>query len=85
MTALIGVVVATAALATPLPPLPAQGLVLSQGNSITFVDLDGRWLGRVGGLRFATEYAQRRARRHGSCSRADGSRFACRSGASSHF
>jgi hypothetical protein len=57
MTALMGIVVAAAALAMPLPPLPAQGLVLSQGNGITFVDLDGRRLGRVGGLRFATESA----------------------------
>jgi hypothetical protein len=57
MTALIGIVAAAAAFVTPLPPLPAQGLVLSQGNGITFVDLRGRKLGHVDGLRLATEYA----------------------------
>jgi hypothetical protein len=57
MTALIGVVAAAAALTTPLPPLPTQGLVLSEPTGITFVDLRGRKLGRVDGLRFATEYA----------------------------
>jgi hypothetical protein len=57
MTALIGVVAAAAALTTPLPPLPAQGLVLGQGTGITLIDLRGRRLGHVEGLRFATEYA----------------------------
>jgi hypothetical protein len=57
MTALIGVVVAAASLATPLPPLPAEGLVLDAPSGITFVDLRGRRLGHVDGLRFTREYA----------------------------
>jgi hypothetical protein len=57
MTALIGIVAAAAALATPLPPLPAEGLVLSRADGITFVNLQGRRLGHVDGLRFAPEYA----------------------------
>jgi hypothetical protein len=57
MTALIGIVAAAAALATPLPPLPAEGLVLRRADGITFVNLQGRRLGHLDGLRFATEYA----------------------------
>jgi hypothetical protein len=57
MTALIGIVAAAAALATPLPPLPAEGLILRRADGITFVNLQGRRLGHVDGLRFATEYA----------------------------
>jgi hypothetical protein len=63
MTALIGMVAAASALATPLPPLPAEGLVLSQGDGITLVNLQGRRLGHVDGLRFATEYALNSASR----------------------
>jgi hypothetical protein len=57
ITALIGIVAAAAALTSPHPPLPAQGLVLSDGAGITFIDLRGRRLGHVDGMRFATEYA----------------------------
>jgi hypothetical protein len=57
MRALLGIVAVAAALASPLPPLPAQGVVLSKGDGIAFVDLRGRRLGHVDGLRFATEYA----------------------------
>ncbi len=51
-------VLAAALLASPLPPpqLPAQGLVMSDRNGITFVDLTGRRLGAVAGLRFADDY-----------------------------
>lgn len=57
MTALLGIVAAAAALATPLPPLPAEGLVVNETTGLTFVDLSGRRLGHVDGMRSATEYA----------------------------
>jgi hypothetical protein len=57
MTALLGIVATAAVLATPLPPLPAEGLVVNETTGLTFVDLSGRRLGHVDGMRFATEYA----------------------------
>ncbi len=61
MTVAFGLLAAAAALTAPsvdpqhLPLLPTQGLVVSQGHTVTFVDLRGRALGRVEGFRFAPE------------------------------
>jgi hypothetical protein len=54
MIAPVGVLVAAATLAAPVPAaLPAQGLVVSEGGGISFVDFGGKRLGHVNGLRFA--------------------------------
>lgn len=61
MTTVFGVFAAAAVPTAPpvdpqhLPLLPPQGLVVSQGRAVTFVDLRGRALGRVEGFRFASE------------------------------
>jgi hypothetical protein len=54
MIAPVGVLLAAATLAAPVPAaLPAQGLVVSERGGISFVDFGGRRLGHVSGLRFA--------------------------------
>ncbi len=55
MTGALGIVAAASLLAAPLPALPPQGLVLAEAGGVTFVDLTGKRLGRVDGLRFAWE------------------------------
>jgi hypothetical protein len=61
VTGVLAVVSAAATLSTPsldpqrLPALPPQGLVVSTGTSLTFVNLQGHVLGRVQGFRFASE------------------------------
>jgi hypothetical protein len=64
MIASVGVLIAAAALAAPttstldpqhLPVLPARGFAVSGAATVAFVDLQGRVLGRVRGLRFASE------------------------------
>src|SRR6266542_6395421 len=55
MTGALGIVAAASLLAAPLPALPPQGLVLAEAGGVTFVDLTGKRLGRMDGLRFAWE------------------------------
>jgi hypothetical protein len=57
MTAVAAIFAAASLLAAPLPPLPPQGLVVSQVGGLKMVSLSGRALAQVKGLRFATEYA----------------------------
>jgi hypothetical protein len=54
----IALVASAAALAGPpaLPPLPAQGLAVTDPRGITLLDLRGRRLARLGGHRFVVEY-----------------------------
>jgi hypothetical protein len=56
MTAVSGVFAAASLLVAPVPALPAQGLAVADARGISFVDLAGKRLGRLEGLRFATEY-----------------------------
>ena len=39
-----------------LPALPKQGIALSESGGITFVDLAGKRIGRIAGLRFAQDH-----------------------------
>jgi hypothetical protein len=64
MIVAVGVLIAAAALVAPatptldpqrLPVLPARGFAVSSGTTLTFVDLQGRVLGRAEGYRFASE------------------------------
>jgi hypothetical protein len=56
----IALVASAAALAGPpaLPPLPAQGLAVTDPRGITLVDLRGRRVARLAGYKFVTEYLQ---------------------------
>lgn len=55
---LAALIATTAALAAPsaLPPLPRQGLAVSNGTRVTLFDLRGRRVARLEGYRFVTEY-----------------------------
>jgi hypothetical protein len=64
MIVVVGVLIAAAALVAPanltfdpqhLPALPVQGFAVSSDGTLTFVDLQGRVLGRADGYRFASE------------------------------
>jgi hypothetical protein len=55
MNGVFAVLAAAAALATPLPTLPAEGLAISDARGVTFVDLGGRRLGSLPEMRFAND------------------------------
>jgi hypothetical protein len=56
MMAVAGILAAASLVAAPLPALPPQGLVLSEGSGLTFIALSGRRLAHIDGLRFESEY-----------------------------
>lgn len=59
MVAALGVAAAATALAVPsgtVPPLPSQGLAVSAPDGVTLIDVRGRRLARLPGLRFEPEY-----------------------------
>jgi hypothetical protein len=51
MTAVAGLFAAASLLVVPLPPLPPQGLDVSQVGGLKIVSLSGRTLAQVKGLR----------------------------------
>lgn len=55
MSVALGVLAAASTLATPLPALPAQGLVVAEPGGITFVSASGRRLGHLRGFHFAPQ------------------------------
>jgi hypothetical protein len=56
MNGVLAVLTAAVALATPVPRLPAEGMAISDVRGVTFVDLKGRRLGTLAGMRFADDF-----------------------------